>query len=57
MSDSPEIIDIERESSKHLSFRQLCEQHEGDCDDNTAITANIKRELDQKYDLVCMYDA
>ena len=48
MSSSPEIIDIERTSSKHLSFRQLYEQHERDLDDDTTMTANVKRELDQK---------
>ena len=45
---SGEIIDLERQGSKHLSCTQLRQRLEEEMDDETTATANIKRNLDQK---------
>lgn len=48
MDDPGEIIDLERQGSKHLSCTQLRQRLEEEMDDETTATANIKRNLDQK---------
>lgn len=48
MDDPADIIDLERQGSKHLSCTQLRQRLEEEMDDDTTTTANIKRNLDQK---------
>lgn len=56
MDDPGEIIDLERQGSKHLSCTQLRQRLEEEMDDETTATANIKRNLDQKCVIDYIFD-